>query len=257
MREQRYAARTTGRSAGAGAARRRTGRSTRLAAVAAVGLTAVLLSGCGEEGSKAAAPTKVAGEAAPVPGDSPGTASHKKSTSPSSSENSREGGTKNGDKPSTSSKGDGGGSSSGSGGSGPGSGPGSTGSGSCKTSDLAFSTSHGMGEGSLLVNLRNTGSTACTLQGFPGVTLQSDAGTLNPARRNEAAPRVSVAPGEETRFTLNYLPNDTGGSGVHVTSLVVTPPDETQSRTLPVQLNLPVSDQPTPEVSVSPVGAGK
>jgi hypothetical protein len=114
-----------------------------------------------------------------------------------------------------------------------------------------------MAAGSLVVNLKNTGSATCTLQGFPGADLKGEGGSLNAARNNAAAPTVSVDSGEATRFTLNYPPNDSGGSGVTMTSLVVTPPNETQSKTLPVRVNLPVSDRPGPGVTVGPVGAGQ
>ncbi|MGP3987350.1 DUF4232 domain-containing protein [Streptomyces sp. 3N207] len=227
-----------------------------LAAVAAVGLAAVLLTGCGKE-SGSSGPKKVAGEAAPVPGDSPGDISRKKkSASPSSSSHSGGGDSKDDKGPPASSENDDAGSSGATGGSG----PGSPGLSSCKTSELAFSTSNGMAEGSLLVNLKNVGSATCTLKGFPGANLKSEDGSLNASRNNAAPPTVSVDPGEATRFTLSYPPNNSGGSGVTMTSLVVTPPNETQSRTLPVSINLPVDNPDSPassRITVSPVGAAQ
>ncbi|MGI5347424.1 DUF4232 domain-containing protein [Streptomyces sp. CA-250714] len=229
-------------------------RSTRLAAVVAVGLAAVLLTGCGKEGAGTSAPKKVAGEAAPVPGDSSKDKSGKKSASPSSPSKSRNGDKEDREGPPDSSGNDG---TSSSGSATGGSGPGTPTSASCRTSDLALSTANGMGEGSLLVNFRNTGSAACTLKGFPGVDLQTEGGgSLNAARNNAAAPAVSIEPGEATHFTLNYPPNDSGGSGVDVTGLVVTPPNETTSKTVPASINLPVSDSPDSSITVSPVGAG-
>ncbi|WAP57254.1 DUF4232 domain-containing protein [Streptomyces sp. S465] len=133
----------------------------------------------------------------------------------------------------------------------------SGGSGSCKTSQLAFSSSHGMGEGDLIVNLKNTGSAACTLQGFPGVDLKSKNGTVSATRSTLDAPKVSVAPNEETRFTLHYPPNDSGGSGETFTTLVVTPPNETHSTSLSVSINVPVTDETTSSIKVDPVGTGK
>ncbi|MEV6295485.1 DUF4232 domain-containing protein [Streptomyces sp. NPDC051896] len=127
----------------------------------------------------------------------------------------------------------------------------------CTTSQLAFSTSGGMAEGTLIVNLKNTGSATCSLKGFPGADLKSKDGTVSAQRSKLAAPLVSVKPGEETRFTLHYPPNNSGGSGETFTGLVVTPPNETHSRALPVSINVPVSDGSGPAVTVDPVGTGK
>ncbi|WP_307866092.1 DUF4232 domain-containing protein [Streptomyces smyrnaeus] len=252
--QQQHAARTSGRAEPAASGRRRVDGSARLAAVAAVGAAAVLLTGCGSEGSGSSAPKKVAGEAAPAPADSPKDSSKKRSASPSSSSDPRGGGAKDDDAPPASSDDKNEGSAGTTGG---GSGGGAADSGFCKTPGLAMSTSSGMAEGTLLVNLRNTSSATCTLRGFPGVDLKSNAGSFNAARNNTAPPTVTLQPGQTTRFTLHYPRNDTGGSGVTVTSLVVTPPNETQSQTLPTSINLPVSDSPTPPVTVGPVGAGK
>ncbi|MFD7924156.1 DUF4232 domain-containing protein [Streptomyces sp. NPDC059740] len=145
---------------------------------------------------------------------------------------------------------------SGSGGAGATSGSGTTSGGQCQTSQLAFSTSHGMGEGELLVNLKNTGSAACSLHGFPGVDLKGKDGTISADRSKFGAPVVTVKPGEETRFTLHYPPNNSGGSGVTFTSLVVTPPGETHSTTLSAGINVPAQEN-SPAVTVDPVGVGK
>ncbi|MFL4902065.1 DUF4232 domain-containing protein [Streptomyces sp. MMS24-I2-30] len=131
------------------------------------------------------------------------------------------------------------------------------GSGACQTSQLGFSTSGGMAEGTLIVNLKNTGSAACTLHGFPGADLKGKDGTVSADRSKLSAPQVSVQPGEETRFTLHYPPNDSGGTGATFTSLVVTPPDETHSFTLPVSINVPVTDGSGSGITVDPVGTGK
>ncbi|MEW2548003.1 DUF4232 domain-containing protein [Streptomyces sp. NPDC047002] len=136
---------------------------------------------------------------------------------------------------------------------------GSASGGTCRTANLAFSTSGAMAEGELLVNLRNTGPSACTLHGFPGVDLKGRDGTISASRSRAAAPSVSLAPGQETRFTLHYPPNHSGGSGVTFTALIVTPPDETHSHTLAQAINIPVTDgtTPGPGITVDPVGAGK
>ncbi|ASQ95901.1 DUF4232 domain-containing protein [Streptomyces sp. 11-1-2] len=174
----------------------------------------------------------------------------------SSAASSSSGGSDSSDSGSSGSSGSGSSGSSGSGSSGSGGG-GNAGSDACATSQLAFRSTHGMGEGTLIVDLKNTGSATCTLQGFPGVDLKSKNGTLSAKRSDLAAPKTSVKPGEETRFTLYYPPNTSGGSGETFTTLVVTPPNETHSHSLPVSINVPVSDGSDSAIKVDPVGTGK
>ncbi|MFR9792288.1 DUF4232 domain-containing protein [Streptomyces sp. MB22_4] len=126
----------------------------------------------------------------------------------------------------------------------------------CTTAHLSFSTSGGMAEGELIVNMKNTGSANCTLHGFPGVDLKSKDGTVSASRSKLAAPTVTLQPGAETRFTLHYPPNTSGGSGETFTQLVVTPPNETHSTTLNAGINVPVTDG-GPGITVDPVGTGK
>ncbi|MGD6744099.1 DUF4232 domain-containing protein [Streptomyces sp. BH106] len=130
--------------------------------------------------------------------------------------------------------------------------------GPCKTANLAFDTAHGMGEGTLIVSMRNTGDT-CSLKGFPGVDLRSQdaSGPLSAHRSGLESPTVVLDNGETTRFTLHYPPNNTGGTGVFVTALAVTPPNETHTKALSVGFSLPVSDGADQKVYVDPVGTGK
>ncbi|WP_306322880.1 MULTISPECIES: DUF4232 domain-containing protein [unclassified Streptomyces] len=130
--------------------------------------------------------------------------------------------------------------------------------GPCKTANLAFDSGHGMAEGSIVVSMRNTGD-ACSLKGFPGVDLNSkDAGTpLSAQRSSLAAPTVVLKNGETTRFTLHYPENNTGGTGVRIDSLDVTPPNETHSTSLPGDFSLPVTEGADQKVTVDPVGTGK
>lgn len=256
MTQQQRAAQTTRRSEETRSTPRRLTRNTRLAAVAVTGLAATtLLTGCSGQGAEASAPKKVVGKAAPAVGDSSKGASKKESSSPSSSAKSSGGGSTKDDKSSASPSEEkaGGGSSGGAAG---GSGQAPSGSGPCKTSQLAFSTSNGAAEGSILVNMKNTGSAACTLKGFPGADLSGGDGTLNASRTDLPATTVSVEPGQSTHFILNYTPNESGGSGVTFNSLVVTPPNETHSQTLPVSVNLAVSDNEGSSVTVDPIGVG-
>ena len=113
-----------------------------------------------------------------------------------------------------------------------------------------------MGEGELIVNMKNTGSAYCTLHGFPGVDLKGKDGTVSASRSKLAAPTVTLQPGAETRFTLHYPPNNSGGSGETFTQLVVTPPNETHSTVLQAGVNVPVTEG-GPGITVDPVGTGK
>ncbi|MGP3985831.1 DUF4232 domain-containing protein [Streptomyces sp. 3N207] len=140
----------------------------------------------------------------------------------------------------------------------PGTGNGQINTGPCKTADLGFGTSNGMADGTLIVSLTNTGGDACSLKGFPGVDLRTKYSSkpLSAQRSNLPARAVTLKSGEATRFTLHYPPNNTGGTGVRVSSIVVTPPNETHSKKLRASITLPVkgSDQ---QITVDPVGTGK
>ncbi|MEV6008236.1 DUF4232 domain-containing protein [Streptomyces sp. NPDC051976] len=127
----------------------------------------------------------------------------------------------------------------------------------CQTAHLSFSASHGMGEGDYLINIKNVGAHTCTMHGFPGVDLKSSYGTVSATRSTLAAPHVILHPGQETHFDLRYPPNETGGSGVTFTTLIVTPPNETHSHTMPLTINVAATTSATPGITVDPVGAGK
>ncbi|MEY6569468.1 DUF4232 domain-containing protein [Streptomyces sp. PGLac3x] len=140
-----------------------------------------------------------------------------------------------------------------------GSGGGQINTGPCKTANLDISSAHGMGEGTLHIAFKNTGD-ACFLKGFPGVDLKADSGPggINANRSDLAAPSVVLKTGESTRATLHYPANHSGGSGVDITLLDITPPNETHSKTVPTKINVPVSDHSTSdEVIIDPVGTGK
>ncbi|MBL0779737.1 DUF4232 domain-containing protein [Streptomyces albidoflavus] len=140
-----------------------------------------------------------------------------------------------------------------------GSGGGQVNTGPCKTANLDISSTHGMGEGTLHIAFKNTGD-ACFLKGFPGVDLKADSGPggINANRSDLAAPSVVLKTGESTRATLHYPANHSGGSGVDITLLDITPPNETHSKTVPTKINVPVSDHSTSdEVIIDPVGTGK
>lgn len=97
-------------------------------------------------------------------------------------------------------------------------------------------------------------------QGVPGVDLKADSGpgSINANRSDLATPSVVLKTGESTRATLHYPANYSGGSGVDITLLEITPPEETHSKRIPTKINVPVSDSSTSdEVIIDPVGTGK
>ncbi|WP_261399371.1 DUF4232 domain-containing protein [Streptomyces misionensis] len=112
----------------------------------------------------------------------------------------------------------------------------------------------------IVVNLKNTGSTTCSMHGFPGVQLlgADGLGDKGPdaARTDTTAPAVTIAPGEETRFLLHYIP-DTSGSGKTYTRLAVTPPNETVFDVMDLDglsITVPATTGNAPDVYVDPVG---
>ncbi|MGW4551326.1 DUF4232 domain-containing protein [Streptomyces violaceorubidus] len=131
----------------------------------------------------------------------------------------------------------------------------------CRTDELEFTamdaTIDGDTEGTVAVDLKNGGGRECTLAGYAGVDLKTNTGTLSARRTGEQATPVVLKDGENVTFGITYPINDTGGSGVRVTGLVVTPPNETKSVTLdwPGGASLPVSDSAGSPVKVGPMGS--
>ncbi|MEV1095812.1 DUF4232 domain-containing protein [Streptomyces sp. NPDC049952] len=128
----------------------------------------------------------------------------------------------------------------------------------CRTADLSFSSSGGMAEGEVLINLKNTGSSSCSMHGFPGLDLESEQGTVSAGRSSgRTIPTVALAPGESTNFSLHFPPDTGGGSGVTFTSAMVTPPDETHAHRVPLAVGIPADTGSGSRITVDPVGSGK
>ncbi|WP_037869877.1 DUF4232 domain-containing protein [Streptomyces sp. SPB074] len=140
-----------------------------------------------------------------------------------------------------------------------GSGGGAISAGACKTENLAFETAHGMGEGALVVSMRNTSGDACSLKGFPGIDILSDeAGAPLSAERSDVTPpAVTLKSGDTTRFTLHYPPSESGNSGVFINAVDVTPPNETHTQRLSVGFSVEAGADKPGLLVVDPVGAGK
>ncbi|MFE0804353.1 DUF4232 domain-containing protein [Streptomyces sp. NPDC058812] len=131
----------------------------------------------------------------------------------------------------------------------------------CRTDELEITatdaTIGGDDRGTVAVDLKNGGGRDCSLAGYAGVDLKTNSGTLSAERTGEPAPSVVLADGDTVTFGISYPINDSGGSGVRVTGLVVTPPDETKSVTLdwPGGATLPVTDGSGTPVQVGPLGS--
>ncbi|MFF3734832.1 DUF4232 domain-containing protein [Streptomyces sp. NPDC002476] len=133
--------------------------------------------------------------------------------------------------------------------------------GKCRTDELeitaADSTIDGDPDGTVAVELKNGGGRDCVLSGYAGVDLKTGSGTLSAKRTGEKATPMTLKDGKSVYFGINYPINKSGGSGVRITGLVVTPPDETKSVTLdwPGAGTLPVTDGSGSEVKVGPMGS--
>jgi hypothetical protein len=133
--------------------------------------------------------------------------------------------------------------------------------GKCRTDELEFTakdnTIDGDPDGTVVVELTNGGGRDCTIAGYAGVDLKTNAGSLSAKRTGQATTSTVLKNGKSIDFPINYPLNKSGGSGVRITGLVVTPPDETKSVTLtwPGAASLPVTDGSGSSVKVGPVGS--
>ncbi|WP_328330778.1 MULTISPECIES: DUF4232 domain-containing protein [unclassified Streptomyces] len=132
--------------------------------------------------------------------------------------------------------------------------------GKCRTDDLDItasdSTIGGDSEGSVTVGFKNGGQD-CALSGYAGIDLKTNYGKVSAKRSGQASSPMVLKSGESVYFGISYPLNNTGGSGVKVTGLVVTPPDETKSFSLawPGAASLPVTDGSGSPVKVGPMGS--
>ncbi|MDT0416936.1 DUF4232 domain-containing protein [Streptomyces sp. DSM 41982] len=137
--------------------------------------------------------------------------------------------------------------------------------GKCLTSNLKISASDAtIGDddpATVAITFENTGSASCSLNAYAGADLSTNAGSLSAERGIKASVPdhpVVLKPGEKTYAPVLYPVNKTGGSGVRITGLTVTPPDETHSVKLswPGQPSLPVSDSDKGQaVVIGPMGS--
>ncbi|WPO72841.1 MULTISPECIES: DUF4232 domain-containing protein [unclassified Streptomyces] len=149
------------------------------------------------------------------------------------------------------------------GGSGSGSGSGQNGkAGSCRSDELevtAHDNSTDKAEGVVTVVFKNGGGRDCTINGYAGVDLKSAMGDTLSVERNGEQPHSAVLKdGESAAFNITFPVNNSGGSGVRIAKILVTPPGETKTVTIAWPAgSLPVSGEGSssgPKLAVGPVG---
>ncbi|MGW6205210.1 DUF4232 domain-containing protein [Streptomyces sp. NPDC055089] len=112
-------------------------------------------------------------------------------------------------------------------------------------------------DGTVVVGLTNGSGADCVISGFAGVDLKTNAGDISATRKGDPGDPYILKNGKEIDFYVSYPLNESGGSGVRITGLVVTPPNETKSVTLawPGNDSLPVTDGSGSPVLVGPIGS--
>lgn len=113
------------------------------------------------------------------------------------------------------------------------------------------------------VDLTNKGSSACTMNGFPGVDLVGVArGKQNYswslARRPGRHSKVRLKPGGTAHFNVIYLPSSSGNiNNLTVTKMVITPPNAFTQAQLAWSPFVLLQDRAThPGTYISPIVSG-
>ncbi|WP_406384540.1 DUF4232 domain-containing protein [Streptomyces sp. NBC_01618] len=86
--------------------------------------------------------------------------------------------------------------------------------------------------GVVTVQLFNKGGQNCRVSGFPGVDLKTNAGSMSVPRNSEKPYPATLKPGESAAFNIQFPVNNSGGSGVRPTQIVITPPNDTHQATV-------------------------
>ncbi|MGW6566973.1 DUF4232 domain-containing protein [Streptomyces sp. NPDC054975] len=133
--------------------------------------------------------------------------------------------------------------------------------GICRSDELEISAVDNTidkAEGVVTVQFKNGGGRDCTINGFAGVDLKTAAGdTLSVARNGEKPVRTVIKDGESAAFNIAFPVNNSGGSGVRVAKILVTPPNETKTVTIDWPAgSLPVDnpDSPNRPLQINPLG---
>ncbi|WP_335933901.1 DUF4232 domain-containing protein [Streptomyces sp. PTD5-9] len=111
-------------------------------------------------------------------------------------------------------------------------------------------------EGVVTVSFKNTGND-CVVNGYAGADLKTaDGSSISLSRNGDATGRDVIKSGELAAFNIYFPVNNSGGSGVRPTEIVVTPPNETKSFTVSWPAgSLPATDNPDEgtKLEISPV----
>lgn len=134
--------------------------------------------------------------------------------------------------------------------------------GICRSDELevsAVDNSTDKTEGVVTVVFKNGGGRDCTINGYAGVDLKTASGdTLSVNRNGEKANLSVIKDGESAAFNITFPANNSGGSGVRIAKILVTPPNETKTVTISWPAgSLPVDNPDAPsgaKLSISPVG---
>ncbi|MFJ6516778.1 DUF4232 domain-containing protein [Streptomyces filamentosus] len=88
-------------------------------------------------------------------------------------------------------------------------------------------------DGVVTVTFKNVSGSDCRINGFAGVDIKTSLGDTFSVDRNGEQPVPQVLKeGEIAAFNITFPVNDSGGTGVKLTDMVVTPPNETEPFTL-------------------------
>jgi hypothetical protein len=135
----------------------------------------------------------------------------------------------------------------------------------CQASNLTFALGATSGAGQITqpVNMTNSGSAACTMDGFPGVDLVGVANgqenyTWPLVRSSASYAKVTLQPGATAHFDLLYLPAGSGTStAMTVLKLELTPPNTFTQAQVTWNRSVLLQDGAThPGTYITPVVAG-
>ncbi|TWV33477.1 DUF4232 domain-containing protein [Streptomyces misionensis] len=107
----------------------------------------------------------------------------------------------------------------------------------CRTANLAIDAADAAPDphsGRIDITMVNRGSTTCSATGFAGVDIKDADHTSSPIERGPAQPRVTILkPGDAAVFDIAYDIDNSGNSLTSPTDILVTPPNETHTVSLP------------------------
>jgi len=136
--------------------------------------------------------------------------------------------------------------------------------GNCQPTSLRFALGahSGTSQVTQAVDMTNEGSSPCTMDGFAGVNLVGSArGETDyqwPLDRSTTSySLVTLQPGGTAHFNLVYLPAQAGDTAIEVTKIVITPPNDYSSASLPWSESILLQDGAThPGTWIMPVQSG-